>query len=111
MFTYHLNGHTLVLLLYVDDILLTRDSQTMVNELLKALNDRFFMKDLGKLKYFLGIQIEENGSGLFLHQEAYASDILHQASMSDCNPTMPTPLPQHLEDFNPEPFPKPTYFR
>lgn len=45
-----------------------------------------------------------------MHQTAYAQDILHQASMSDCNP-MSTPLSLQLDDLNPEPFPEPTYFQ
>ncbi|KAL9281612.1 putative RNA-directed DNA polymerase [Arabidopsis thaliana] len=81
-----------------------------MDKLLQALNNRFSMKDLGPPRYFLGIEIESYNNGLFLHQHAYASDILHQAGMTECNP-MPTPLPQHLEDLNSEPFEEPTYFR
>ncbi|KAL9294824.1 putative RNA-directed DNA polymerase [Arabidopsis thaliana] len=68
------------------------------------------MKDLGPPRYFLGIQIEDYANGLFLHQTAYATDILQQAGMSDCNP-MPTPLPQQLDNLNSELFAEPTYFR
>ncbi|KAG7656784.1 Retrotransposon Copia-like N-terminal [Arabidopsis suecica] len=81
------DGKTLYLLLYVDDILLTGSDQSLLEDLLKALNNRFSMKDL-----------------------AYASEILHQAGMSDCNP-MPTPLPQQLTNINSEPFEEQTYFR
>ncbi|CAL9227254.1 unnamed protein product [Arabidopsis halleri] len=84
--------------------------QAVLDKLLTALNTRFSMKDLGKPHYFLGIEIESTSDGLFLHQTAYASDILHQAGMTNCNP-MPTPLPQHLENLNSEPFSEPTYFR
>ena len=96
LFTYPHKEKTLLLLLYVDDILLTGNSEHLIQDLLKALNTRFSMKHLGKPKYFLGIQIEETEEGLFLHQEGYAKDILHQAGMSDCNP-MPTPLPIVLD--------------
>lgn len=68
------------------------------------------MKDLGPPKYFLGIEFENHSGGIFLHQSAYAQDILHQASMADCNP-MPTPLPQQPDNLNTEPFSEPTYFR
>ena len=104
------DGKTLYLLLYVDDILLTGSDQSLLEDLLKALNNRFSMKDLGPPRYFLGIQIEDYSDGLFLHQTAYASEILHHAGMSDCNP-MPTPLPQQLTNLNSEPFEEPTYFR
>nr|CAC37623.1 copia-like polyprotein [Arabidopsis thaliana] len=110
LFVCHQNGQSLILLLYVDDILLTGSDQLLMDKLLQALNNRFSMKDLGPPRYFLGIEIESYNNGLFLHQHAYASDILHQAGMTECNP-MPTPLPQHLEDLNSEPFEEPTYFR
>ncbi|KAL9294554.1 putative RNA-directed DNA polymerase [Arabidopsis thaliana] len=75
-----------------------------------SLNKRFSMKDLGAPSYFLGVEIESSPEGLFLHQTAYAKDILHQAAMSNCN-SMPTPLPQHIENLNSDLFPEPTYFR
>ena len=68
------------------------------------------MKDLGLPKYFLGVEIETHPGGLFLHQTAYAKDILHQASMSTCN-SMPTPLPQQIDNQDSELFSEPTYFR
>lgn len=110
LFTYHQNGRSLVLLLYVDDILLTGSHDDLVREALDALHKRFAMKDLGTPKYFLGIEIEQLEGGMFLHQEAYTKDILQQAAMIDCNP-MPTPLPQRIENYDATPFSEPTYFR
>lgn len=49
------------------------------------------MKDLGKLKYFLGIQAQFHEDGIFLSQQKYAEDLLVVTSMSDCSP-MPTPI-------------------
>ncbi|CAA7042356.1 unnamed protein product [Microthlaspi erraticum] len=100
----------MALLLYVDDMLLTGSDSALLQDLLDCLNKRFSMKDLGKPQYFLGVEIESYEGGLFLHQQAYAKDILHKASMSDCSP-MPTPLPLQLDELNSEPFEEPTYFR
>lgn len=99
-----------MLLLYVDDILLVGSDQSLLQALLHSLNSRFSMKDLGIPRYFLGIEIESDTNSLFLHQSAYASDILQQAGMVDCNP-MPTPLPQQIDNLNSDLFPEPTYFR
>ena len=93
LFTYHHHGKTLVLLLYVDDILQTGSDSALLHHLLQSLNNRFSMKDLGKPSYFLGIEIQTHEEGLFMHQKACVLHILHQAAMSDCNP-MPTPLSQ-----------------
>lgn len=110
LFTYRNNGKSLVLLLYVDDILLTGSDESIVEDLLVSLNKRFSMKDLGPPKYFLGIEIQSYHGGMFLHQSAYARAILHAASMTECKP-MPTPLPQTIDNLNSELFPEPTYFR
>lgn len=110
LFIYHHNNRNMVPLLYVDDILLTADDEKLMEELLQKLNTRFLMKDMGFPKYFLGIEIEQTSEGLFLHQRAYAEDILHQTSMDTCNP-MPTPLPTTLDTLQDDLFPEPTYFR
>lgn len=99
-----------MLLLYVDDILLTGSDTELLQSLLQSLNSRFSMKDLGKPHYFLGIEIESHSGGMFMHQKAYTEEILHMAAMSDCN-LMPALLPQRIEQLNTDPFPKPTYFR
>ncbi|XP_019085650.1 PREDICTED: uncharacterized protein LOC109126500 [Camelina sativa] len=110
MFVCHHNQETLVLLFYVDNKLLIGSDSSLLDQLLQALNNRFSMKDVGPPSYFSGIEFESYKNVQFLHQAAYASDILHQAGMSECNP-MPTPLPKHLEKLDNTPFVEPTYFR
>lgn len=79
LFVYHHNGDTLVLLLYVDDILLTGSSPELFKSLIAELSTRFAMKDLGTLHYFLGLQAQSHPNGLFLGQTQYVEDILHHA--------------------------------
>ena len=110
LFTYHKQGKSLVLLLYVDDILLSGSDDELLDNLLQALNMRFAMRDLGEPSHFLGIQMQAYTDGIFLHQQEYAQDILHQAMMADCNP-MPTSLPVRIEDNASSLFPEPTYYR
>ena len=110
LFTYHKGDKTLVLLLYVDDILLTGSCDDLLHELFSALNSRFAMKDMGTPKYFLSMEMQQYKDGIFLHQQAYARDILHRTSMSDCNP-MPTPLPVTIEDHPSDLFEEPSYYR
>lgn len=95
LFTFSRHGCNMVLLLYVDDILLTSDDQKLMDDLMRKLNTRFLMKDLGFLKNFLGSEIEKTPDGLFLHQTAYEEDVFHQAGMATCNPML-TPLPKSL---------------
>ena len=106
----------IMLLLYVDNMLITGNSSSVLIKLLDELNKQFKMKNLGQMHYFLGIQATFHANGLFLSQQQYAKDILAVASMSDCTPVA-TPLPQKLnpltdEERDKEPrFSNPTYFR
>uniref|UniRef100_A0A1J3GTS0 Retrovirus-related Pol polyprotein from transposon TNT 1-94 n=1 Tax=Noccaea caerulescens TaxID=107243 RepID=A0A1J3GTS0_NOCCA len=74
------------LLLYVDDIILTASSPTLLRSIISSLKNEFPMSDLGYLHYFLGISVRRDKKGLFLDQRNYAADILHRANMSNCKP-------------------------
>ena len=112
MFVYHPQGKTMVLLLYVDDIILTGSDPEQCKHLMAALSSQFSMKDLGHPHYFLGIQVDTTENGLFLSQKKYTEDILHTAGIYDYNP-MPTPVPLHMFPNNATAtklFPQPSYF-
>jgi hypothetical protein len=78
-------------LLYVDDIILTASSTTLLRRTIFALQREFTMKDLGPLHHFLGITVERRPDGMFLHQRIYTLDIIKRATMADCKPCM-TPV-------------------
>ena len=73
MFVYNSDDSMAILLLYVDDIVLTASSPSLLHRLLTQLKAEFSMNDLGRLNYFLGIQVLENKDGLFLSQQKYAT--------------------------------------
>jgi len=78
MFVCCTGDHTLILLLYVDDIILIGSSSQMVTSFISLLSCPFAMKDLGDLYYFLGIQVVSTPSGPFLTQQKYVHDLLHK---------------------------------
>ncbi|KAJ9545573.1 hypothetical protein OSB04_025280 [Centaurea solstitialis] len=86
LFTYHRGSDTIYLLLYVDDILLTASSPTLISMVISQLSSEFPMSDLGPLSFFLGIAASRSKSGLFLSQSAFAQEILARADMVSCNP-------------------------
>ncbi|CAI7792007.1 unnamed protein product [Closterium sp. NIES-54] len=80
------------LYLYVDDILLMSSSMVLLDEVKSLLSPRFRMKDLGEAKYYLGVQIERDESGILIHQEMYILNMLESFGLSEANPVR-TPLP------------------
>jgi hypothetical protein len=84
LFIYHYGGETAYLLLYVDDIVLTASSESLLHRIIASLQKEFAMKDLGVLHHFLGVTVEPRPSGLFLHQRQFTCDILERVGMTDC---------------------------
>ena len=74
-------------LLYVDDIIVTRNDLAQVAHLIPTFGYVFELKDLGPLNYFLGIQITQTTYGLTLTQSKYTSDVLHRFHMENSKAT------------------------
>ena len=76
----------LVVLIYVDDLIITGDNTEEISHLKTCLQQKFSIKDLGRLKYFLGIEMASSSKGLFLNQRKYILDLLNEANMKDAKP-------------------------
>ncbi|XP_043691670.1 uncharacterized mitochondrial protein AtMg00810-like [Telopea speciosissima] len=83
------NQQLVYVLVYVDDIIITGSSPSMVQDLISKLGDEFAIKD-GDLNFFLGIEVVKTPSGLHLSQAKYTLDILRKTNMVAAKP-MPTP--------------------
>ncbi len=57
-----------VIVIYVDDLIITRDNDANIFDLNKLLKQKFEMKDLGELRYFLGIKVIQSPKGIWLLQ-------------------------------------------
>ncbi|KAL0380235.1 UNVERIFIED_CONTAM: putative mitochondrial protein [Sesamum angustifolium] len=81
---------------YVDDILLSGNSETEIAAIKSHLDTLFTIKDLGHAKYFLGLELARSAHGLLVTQQKYLTDILRDVHMLDSRPA-PTPLPPGLK--------------
>lgn len=77
-------GQHLTLVLIYDDIVITGSDSSYITSLIHKLSQRFVMKDLGTLNYFLSIEITTSSFGIFLSQSKYATELLTKAGMTDC---------------------------
>ncbi|KAJ9560758.1 LOW QUALITY PROTEIN: hypothetical protein OSB04_005918, partial [Centaurea solstitialis] len=111
LFTYHRGSDTIYLLLYVDDIILTASSPTLISMVISKLSSEFPMSDLGPLSFFLGIAASRSKSGLFLSQSAFAQEILARADMVSCNPCSTPADTKTKLAVDGEPVPDPTLYR
>jgi hypothetical protein len=82
---------TMYVLVYVDDIILIGSSDATSDCLIVLLGSDFAVKDLGKLHYFLGLEVTHSDHSLVPTQKKYILDLLHHADMLDCR-TATTPM-------------------
>jgi hypothetical protein len=77
----------------VDEIIITGDDVAKITRVKNCLNKAFEVKDLGQLRYFLGIEVARSKKGIILSQRKYILDLLSDMGMMDC-PAAPTPMDQ-----------------
>jgi hypothetical protein len=65
-----------LLLLYLDDTLITGDDAEHISVLKKQLGEQFEISDLGPLSYFLGIEVQHSPKKYFLSQSKYIEDLI-----------------------------------
>lgn len=91
LFTLNKNLMKLVILVYVDDLVITGNDPVAVQAFKDDLHKCFYMKDLGRLKYFLGVEVARSPTDIYLCQHKYALDIIAETGLLGAKPTS-TPL-------------------
>jgi hypothetical protein len=85
-----------VLLIYVDDIVITSSDSTLLGQFKTHLSKSFHMKDLGSLTYFLGLEVYRSPSGISLNQHKYARDLVATTGLQEA-PSVDTPMELHVK--------------
>ena len=96
-FVFYRNSQAGIILLvvYVDDIIITRDDMAGISSLKYFLHGQFHTKDLGMLKYFLGVELMRSKRGIFLSQRKYVLDLLSETGKLAEKPCQ-SPMAQSL---------------
>ena len=72
---------------HVDDILIVADTDQQISKIKSFLSSSFEVKDLGPLKFYLGINVEQTDNGIWIGQPHFITETLTQHNMSECKPT------------------------
>jgi hypothetical protein len=103
----------MLVLIYVDDILITCSNHAAIHDLLTALHRDFAVKDLRSFNFFLGIiKVLPYSRGVLLSQQRYILDILKRTKMLEAKPVnSPMASSTHLSAFKGNLFNDPTLYR
>ncbi|KAG2956617.1 hypothetical protein PC119_g27617 [Phytophthora cactorum] len=83
------DGHCVLVLVYVDDVLITGSSPELIARTKTDLKTRFEMTDSGKCAFVLGIELVDGPDGsVTMSQQRYVDDILKHFAMDECKAVM-----------------------
>lgn len=91
LFTHNKGNEFATLLVYVDDVMLAGNSLGEFNMIKAVLDEAFKIKDLGTLKYFLGLEVAQSKRGVSTCQRKYCLDLLNETGLLGSKPAT-TPL-------------------
>ncbi|GAU16044.1 hypothetical protein TSUD_339150 [Trifolium subterraneum] len=75
----------LIVSLYVDDLIFTGSNKKMFETFKNSMKSKFSMTDLGKMRFFLGVEVKQLDCGIFIYQQKYAKELLMRFHMEQCN--------------------------
>ena len=95
VYTRETKHDKVIMVIWVDDLIIAASDENALKSVKEMLASRFQMKDLGKLKHFLGIDFVQSDNCVKMSQAKYVDKILERFQMEDCKPRS-TPCEQKL---------------
>ena len=83
LFVYSCSNALIYFLVYVDDLIITGNDPFLINNIIFQLDSKFFIKDLGVLSFFYGVEVLATLTSLLLSQQKYVIDLLSKHNMLD----------------------------
>lgn len=86
MFIKRNGGKILIVSIYVDDLIYTGNDKDLMIEFKNSMMQTFDTTDMGKMRFFLGIEVLQKPEGIFVCQRKYATDVLKKFAMYESKP-------------------------
>jgi hypothetical protein len=80
------NDSLVIVEIYVDDIIFGSDDENLSKQFVECMKNEFEMSMLGKMNFFLGLQINQSDKGIFITQTKYIHEMLKKFQMHDSKP-------------------------
>jgi hypothetical protein len=95
VYTHGVGGHRLIVGVYVDDLIITGTIDSELKQFKGQMMSTFQMADLGRLHFYLGLEVNQSDEGITVIQGTYATMILAATGLASFNPCH-TPIETHL---------------
>ena len=92
LFTKEMDGHLILVQIYIDDIIFGSTCDKLCKEFEAVMQKKFEMSSMREMDFFLGLQVNQLSTGIFIHQTKYVNDLFNRFKMVDAKPAT-TPLP------------------
>lgn len=103
---------TMIIYLYVDDLLITRSKTSEIENVKNKLKSEFEVTDLGELSFFIGMEFLKMKTGIMMHQQKYIGELLEKFEMNNCNSiSNPSETNSKIDECSEEERVYPTVFR
>ena len=86
LFRREVGKYFIIVQIYIDDIIFGATNESLCKDFSILMKSEFEMSMMGKLKFFLGLQIKQDNKGIFIHQQKYTKELLRKFKMEDAKP-------------------------